>query len=146
MISESSNTTFNKKEIDSVFSLITSTDNQLKEYFDKYLLEEYSNDVSSRLYYIDISEISRFIVNKIKSKQVDFVNDLFIKVEHILSDCDKEVEDLIVVGLFEGIQNTGGSEIDYYHGFDKWLLPISKVKWDNLIDTWEGTDWRKIKQ
>jgi hypothetical protein len=146
MISQASNTTFNKKEIDSVFELITSTDSQLKEYFDKYLFEEYSNDFSPRLPYLDISEISRFIVDKIKSKQPDFLSDLFIKVEQILSDCDKEVEDLIVVGLFEGIQNTGGSEIDYYRGFDKWLLPLSKVKWDNLIDTWEGTNWRERKR
>ena len=133
---------FNKLEINKVFEAITSADIQLKLYFDNYLFEEYKNDFTSRLYYRDISEISRFIVDKIKSKEFYFLKDFFFKIEHILTDCDADVENLIVVGLFEGIQNIGGSEIDYYFGFDSWLLPTSKIKWDNLIDSWEGTNWR----
>jgi hypothetical protein len=70
------------------------------------------------------------------------MNELVTKVEQILTNCDTEIESLIIVGLFEGIQNIGGSEIDYYFGFDNWLLPLSKIKWDNLIDSWEGTDWK----
>ena len=142
MIHQTSNTTFNKLEIDKVFEAITSIDIQLKEYFDNYVFEEYKDDLTSRLYYCDISEISRFIVDKIKSKEYYFLKDLFIKVEQILANCDTEIENLIVVGLFEGIQNIGGSEIDYYFGFDYWLLPLSKIKRDNLIDSWEGTNWR----
>ncbi|HZY35036.1 MAG TPA: hypothetical protein VFE53_00215 [Mucilaginibacter sp.] len=138
------NTRYNILEEDKVFELIISADDELREYFNRYLFDEYNNDLSSRLNYLDIAEISRFIVDKIKSKQADFVKDLFIKVEQILSDCDENVEDLIVVGLFESIQNIGGGrKIDYYRGFDKWLLLISKTKWDNLIDLWEGTSWRK---
>jgi hypothetical protein len=142
VINQASNAIFNKLEIDKVFEAITSIDVQLKEHFDNYVFEEYKNETDSRLYYVDISKISRFIVDKIKSKQYYFLKDLFIKVEQILANCDTEIENLIVVGLFEGIQNIGGSAIDYYFGFDKWLLPISKTKWDNLIDSWEGTDWR----
>ena len=142
MINQTSKAIFNKLEINKVFEAITSVDVQLKLHFESYMSEEYKNDLTSRLYYIDISEISRFMVDKIKSKQYSFLKDLFIKVEEILANCDKEIEDLIVVGLFEGIQNIGGREIDYYFGFDSWLLPISKIKWDNLIDRWEGTNWR----
>jgi hypothetical protein len=141
MINQTSNA-FNKLEFTKVFDTIISVDIQLKTHFDNFLLEEYNNDFDSRLYYVDMGEISRFIVDKIKSKQSYFLKDLFIKVEQILADCDTEVNDLIVVGLFEGIQNTGGSEIDYYFCFDNWLLLLSEIKWDNLIDTWEGTNRR----
>ncbi|HEY4326259.1 MAG TPA: hypothetical protein VGN20_19895 [Mucilaginibacter sp.] len=130
-----------KLEIDKVFDLLTSVDLELKEYFDNYLYEEYKIDNGERLYYLDISEISEFVVNKIKSEQSYFLKEFFAKVEQIFSNCDTAVEELMVVGLFEGMQNT--SDIDYYSGVDKWLLPISKIKWDNLIDMWEGTDWRK---
>ena len=44
--------------------------------------------------------------------------------------------------MFEGIQNVGGPEIDYYNSFDLWLQPTSKKKWDELIDFWEGKEWR----
>ncbi len=138
------NAGFNIIEEDKVFALIISVDDELKEDFDNYLFDEYNDDLSSRLVYIDIAQIALFIVNKIQLKQDDFVKDLFIKVEQILSDCDEKVDELIVVGLFESIQNIGGGrKIDYYRGFDKWLLPISKMKWDNLIDMWEGTNWRE---
>jgi hypothetical protein len=145
MSHEISNPEFNGLEIDKVFETIVAVNVELKEHFDKYLIEEYEIEFSSRLAYLDMAEISRFIVNNIKSRQDHFLKDLFIKIEQILLNCDTEVENLIVVGLFEGIQNIGGIDIDYYSGFDKWLLPTSKLKWDRLIDTWEGPDWRNKK-
>ena len=145
MINQTSKATFNKLEIDKIFEVIVSVDIRLKEHFDKYLFEEYKNDFTPRLYYLDIGEISRFIVDKTRSHQDSFLKTLFIQIEQILLNCDTEVENLIIVGLFESIQNIGGSQIDYYYGFDNWLLPISKTKWDSLIDSWEGADWRNKK-
>ena len=142
MINKTSNAIFNKLEINRVFELLTSVDNQLKTYFDNFLLEEYKYDFDERLHYVDIAEISRFIGDKIKSKQFFFLKEFFIKVEQILADCDAEVSNLIVLGLFESIQNTCGPEINYHADFNSWLLPISKTKWDDLIDSWEGTDWQ----
>jgi hypothetical protein len=99
--------------------------------------------LSERLDYLDIAEIARFLVDKTKAGQTNFFHDFFKNVELVLSNCDSYVENLIVVGLFEGIQNIGGKDIDYYRGFDKWLRPISKQEWSNLIDNWEGHGWRK---
>ena len=107
------------------------------------MFDEYKDNMSERLYYIDIAEISRYLVDKTKAGQPTFFHDFFNQVELILSNCDSYVNDLIVVGLFEGIQNICGNEIDYYRGFDKWLRPKSKQKWNELIDSWEGQDWRK---
>lgn len=142
MTHRTSSIVFTEAHMDKVFETLTTVDEELKKHFQNYLLEKDKNDLSERLAYFDIFEIARFIVDKIKSGQTDFLPIIFKQVEAILACCDTYIENLIVVGLFEGIQNLGGFQIDYYKGFDKWLQPLSKQKWDNLIDSWEGQEWR----
>lgn len=142
MTPQSSNIYFRQDQIDRVFAVLTSTDKELQKRFNKYLLDEYEDESSERLYYLDISEITRFIVDKIKAGQISFFEELFNQIEFILSNCDSYVEELIVIGLFEGIQNVGGKDINYYQSFNQWLKPLSKRNWDELIDFWEGQDWR----
>jgi len=144
MTPQAFNTEFSQAHIDRVFSALTSTDKELRDHFDKYLNDEYDDDFSERLNYLDIAEIARFIVDSVKADQTSFFQLLFTQVELILLKCDSYVNDLIIFGLFECIQNNCSyKEIDYYHGFNKWLNPLSKQKWDGLIDRWEGTDWRE---
>ena len=131
--------------IDNIFEKLISTDKVLKDEFDNYIKEEYKDDQKERLNYFDIGEISKYLIAKLKNRQTEMFHTFFEQVEIILENCDPEVENLIVIGLFEGIQNIGGQEINYYSSFDKWLRPISKSKWDELIDSWEGQDWRKTK-
>ena len=131
--------------VNNIFERLISTDKALKDEFDNYIKEEYKNEQNERLNYLDIGEISRYLITKLKNGQTEMFHTFFEQVEIILEDCDPEVENLIVIGLFEGIQNIGGQEINYYSSFDKWLKPISKLKWDKLIDSWEGQDWRRTK-
>lgn len=140
---QTSNINFNQGHIDKIFAALTSTDKELKEQFEKYLQDEYGGELSERLSYLDIAEVARFLVDKTKAGQTYFFQEFFNQVEIILSNCDRYVDDLLVFGLFEGIQNIGSEDIDYYLGFDRWLKPISKQKWNNLIDSWEGQDWRR---
>jgi hypothetical protein len=137
---------FTQLNSDNVFEALISTDIFLKNLFINYLREEYDGNKDKRLNYFDIAEISRYIVRKIKLKETENFNTFFDAVEDILNNCDSEIENLIVVGLLEGIQNVGGQEIDYYTSFNKWLKPLSKSKWDGLIDFWEGKDWRIKKK
>lgn len=142
MTPQASDMEFSQRHIDNVFSALTSTDEELKNYFNKYLHEEYDEEFSERLYYLDISEIARFLIGKIKTEQTSFFQDFFAQVEVILSKCDSYVNELIVFGLFECTQNNCTyEEIDYYRDFDKWLNLLSKQKWDNLIDRCEGKGW-----
>lgn len=134
---------YNDEGVDKLINELISTDESLKNYYLESLKEEYSDGDPTRLFYVDIENISRYIVECVKKGETDFLDKLFERVEYIISNCDSDVETLMVVGLFEGIQNIGGREIDYYSGFNRWLRPTSKIKWDNLIDGWEGTDWRK---
>jgi hypothetical protein len=146
MTSQLPNIKFNQSQIDKIFEALTSFDAELKKHFDNYILDNNKNDLTERLYYLDIAEIARFIVDKEKNGQTDFFQHFFNQIESILTNCDKYVDNLIVVGLFESIQNICTSGMDYHLNFDKWLQPISKQKWENLIDSWEGKDWRNKKE
>ena len=145
MTQQSSNNQLTKIQKKDVCLSIASADNELKEYFDNYISEEYKTDEVERLDYMDISEIARFILTKFKAKQHEILKVLFDKVETLLIDSDSETENLIVVGLFESLQNICGTETDYHFVFNPWLRPISKEKWDKLIDSWEGIEWRNNK-
>lgn len=133
---------YTENDIDDVINELISVDNSLKDYYTEFYKKEYTDCNPNRRFYSDIASISRYIVHCTKTRKINFFDKFFDKIEHIITHCDSEVENLLVVGLFEGIQNIGGREIDYYFGFDKWLKPTSKAKWDNLIDNWEGKYWR----
>jgi hypothetical protein len=142
MTPQASNIQFVRLQTEKVFRTVTSVDKELEIYFDNYLKEEYKEDISEPIDYCDIGEIARFIVDKLKVGQTELFEPFFANVENVLSDCDTRVENLIVVGLFESIQNICGTEIDYHYVFNSWLKKLSKTKWDELIDSWEGKEWR----
>lgn len=112
--------------------------------FYNFLKTEYQDD-EEKLLYVDIGQISSIIVADFKLGATAYFNIFFEKAEEILESCDSEVENLIVIGLFQDIQNIAGGEINYYSGFNDWLKPVSKSKWYSLIDFREGIDWRNSK-
>ena len=115
-------------------------DSRLKKYYDDYMLEEYQGDITERNSYYDIARIGDFIKEKYKLNDTENFNILFNNIEEILESCDQYVGELIVIGLFESLQNNW-AEIDYYTGFNKWLKPLSKKDWHGLINFWEGKGW-----
>lgn len=134
---------FTQSEIESVFQKLVCSDVSLKKYYEDYMLEEYQGDLTERLPYYDIARIADVIKEKHKSNDTENFNILFTNIEEILESCDHYILELIVIGLFESLQNT--AEIDYYTGFNKWLKPLSKKDSDELIDFWEGKEWRNKK-
>lgn len=133
---------FTYSDLDKVYQVLLSTDKELYTFFHKYLEDEYNGNKSLMLHYFDIAEIGKFLINKLKNGNTDMFELFFEKIEEILNHGDADVQNLIVIGLFEGIQNIGGREINYHSAFNKWLMPKSKLMWHNLIDFWEGTEWR----
>jgi len=133
----------NKNKIDQVdcLTILSNSCKELKADYNNYLLDSYKTleYTNERLAYVDIANIARFIIWKFKSNESDCFDRIFETVEVILKKGDKDTQNLIVVGLFEGIQNIGGwHKVDYYKGFDKWLRPKSKKTWEDLINSWEG--------
>ncbi|HLP38222.1 DUF7674 family protein [Lacibacter sp.] len=133
-------------DLDKVYQVLTSTDKELHTFFHKHIENEYNGDKSLMLHYFDIAEIGKFLIDKLKKGDTSKFELFFEKTEEILNHGDADAQNLIIVGLFEGIQNIGGKEINYHSSFNKWLKPESKLMWDYLIDFWEGTDWRNSKK
>lgn len=92
MTPQTSNIQFSETELDKLFATLTSVDKDLKSHFDKYLWEEYKGDLCERLSYLDIAEISRFLVDNKKSGQTYFFQNFFNQVEFILSNCDSAID------------------------------------------------------
>jgi hypothetical protein len=121
-------------------TILSNSCKELKADYNNYLLDSYQSleFTEDRLPYIDIANISRFIVWKFKSNDTNCLDTVFQYAEIILNKGSETTQNLIIVGLFEGIQNIGGwHQVDYYKGFDKWLRQNSKKAWDDLIDFWE---------
>jgi hypothetical protein len=133
---------YQQSDIEKVFQKLISNWNELTDFYNSEIKIEYGNQ-NDRLNYMDIGEISRFIVEKKKAEQTETFQIFFENVEEIMIYGEHYVKELIVIGLFEGIQNIGGTEIDYYNSFDKWLKPNSLKAWRELIDFWENEDWKK---
>ena len=130
--------------VESAIDLIVSSDHALKQRWDSYSWKEYGDTVhfSERLLYTDIGEICRYIIEKWKTNETQSFPQIFSNLEQILGSCDVQTKNLITTGLFEGIQNIGGKDIDYYYGFNKWLGAVSGEQWRAVIDFWEGKEWR----
>ena len=121
-------------------TILSNSCKELKADFNNYLLDTYQTleYTDNRLTFPDIGNISRFIVWKFKFGDTSCFDKIFENAELILNEGSETTQNLIIVGLFEGIQNVGGwHKVDYYTGFDKWLKPKSKKAWDELIDFWE---------
>jgi uncharacterized lipoprotein NlpE involved in copper resistance len=122
-------------------TILANSCKELKADFNNYLLDSYGTVevTDDRLTYPDIGNIAHFIIWKYKSNETNCFDRIFKSAEIILKKGDDNAQNLIIVGLFEGIQNVGGwHKVDYYKGFDKWLQPESKQSWDVLIEAWEG--------
>ncbi len=127
-----------ESDIEKVFQKLISGWKELTDFYKTEVMFDYE-DPNDRLSYVDIGDIARFIVEEKKSGQTENFGQFFTNVEEIIIHGDHYVQELIVIGLFEGIQNIGGwIEIDYYHSFDKWLKNNSLKAWRELIDSWEG--------
>lgn len=121
-------------------TILSNSCKAMKADFNNYLWDEYQDldFTDSRLPYIDISNMSRFVLWKLTSKDTSCFDTIFQYAEQILLKGTESTRNLIVIGFFEGIQNNAGwHKIDYYHGFDQWLQPKSKKAWNDLIKFWE---------
>ena len=138
-------TEYHQSDIEKVFLKLISNWNEVTDFYNTEVKFDY-DDPNDRLAYVDIGDISRFIVEKKKAEQTEKFEIFFENAEEIMIYGEPYVQELIVIGLFEGIQNIGGSEIDYYRSFDKWLKPNSLKAWRELIDFWEKEDWKKTAE
>jgi hypothetical protein len=121
-------------------TILSNSCKELKADYNNYLMNSYQTleYTEERLSYIDVANISRFIIWKFKKNETQCFDNIFNNAEIILKRGNKEIQELIVIGFFESMQNISGwHKVDYHYAFDKWLRPQSKKEWDALIEFWE---------
>ena len=127
-------TIYTETTIENVFQKLISGWDELSNFYHK----EIKVHESDRLAYIDMADIARFIVKKKKANETKHFSRFFENTEAILEQSDAYIQNLIVIGLFEGIQNIGGQEIAYKTSYNEWLGPKSLKEWRKLINFWGG--------
>ena len=135
--------TYNINTLDTVFELLTSSSSYVKNNWEKYFKEEYINHKDrERLTYFDMMAISSFVIKLFQKKKHKELKSLFDAVEEILLDCDSEVQNLILAGLIEGIQQICPyKKIDMRYEFDTWLSHLTNKNWDELTGFYNFERW-----
>lgn len=95
--------------------------------------------------YIDIAVIAHHLkslypARQTKNNRIDASEFplFFEQVEEFYSYQEKEINELLTIGLFEALQNITASEYGQWTRFEPWLGGRSRKAWDQLIQTWNG--------
>lgn len=127
------NKKYNIQQLNQVHASLISASPFLKEKWFEYLENNYSGERQERLTYFDMMEISALVICLFQQKKSNELQLFFDHVEEILLDADEEVNNLMLAGLIEGIQQICRNEnIDMRCEFDQWLSPVTKKNWDEL--------------
>ena len=122
-------------ESDDVRDLLTEACPGLAEPF-----AEEDAESPERLNYLEISAAARWLAARARDGDESCLPAIFEVAERVLVDGTKSARDLIVVGLFEALQNhnvTGGVEWSLW---ERYLGPLSRDAWQALIDFWGGDE------
>ena len=88
--------------------------------------------------YLRASALAQHVVDLCERGQVDELPGLFATAEDLLGSADRDVVDLVRMGLFESLQNVC-SHVDVHvepGTLEGWLGPRGKAAWDELLGLW----------
>ncbi len=125
------------------FEILTAITPELKERWEKHIVDEYGSYdeyQDNKLDYIDIGVFVQFLKEKYLENDTEIFYLFFSELEKIIRHANSYTKELMVVGLLEGLQNSCGEDIDYYNAFHKWMLSKTRGHWNELIKYWEGSD------
>ncbi len=97
---------------------------------------EFWEDEPVRGHYNDISVVAHHLVDRFAAGDTSEFPGVFELVERCLAESDEQVQELIVVGLLEGIQNTASHQAFGMAVFEPWLGPRSRAAWEDLCAFW----------
>jgi hypothetical protein len=88
--------------------------------------------------YIDISIIVHWLVDSYAIGNTDYFPALFQKAELLLESGHPSQQEVVVIGLFEDLQNVASHRDFGWKVFEKWLGPRSLAAWKEVESAWEG--------
>ncbi len=79
-----------------------------------------------------MGELAHYVVEAYEQGNTTQYQELFSAVEHVLQKGDREIQNLIWVGLLEDIQNIASHCSFGPDAFRSWLGPQSLIAWDEV--------------
>jgi hypothetical protein len=136
-----------KTTVDEAITLIVNSNPELKAYWDNTIDEEYEGAYEeNRQDLIDIITVVDYIIEKYRSNDTSDLSTVFANIEEAFQNPSFDAKELIVTGIFEGLQNSCDMEqLDFRNGFDSWLGPKSKRAWEGLIYLHDSNDPYEVK-
>ncbi len=90
-------------------------------------------------YYNDITEFVYFVVRDLyPSGQIEEVHRALDMMEDLLKNGSSAVQELVVIGFFEDLQNLASRQAFGKEAFIPFLGPKSREAWDELERFWSG--------
>ena len=122
--------------IKDIFPLLIEATPSFKTHWDKFI-QEYKED-ESYPYYLCMSDFNRHIIKLLKEKELNQLKKTFKVIEHILIEFDHDSQELITVGLLEGIQNQVESKKVKREEVESLLQPETEFWWNKVYRFWEN--------
>jgi hypothetical protein len=116
------------------FETIIATVPDFQPRYQKFLVHWHGEDIP---WYLAMGELAHYIVEAYEQGDTSRYQELFSAVERVLTSGDSEVQNLIVVGLLEDIQNIASHRSFGPDVFRGWLGPQSLIAWDELNRGWQ---------
>jgi hypothetical protein len=91
-----------------------------------------------RLTYHEVSEAVRLMAEWFRGGLTDCFAALFGAFERCLLEGNDEAVELILVGVFEDLQNGNITEMDDFSVWEPFLHPVSARGWKAVVDFWNG--------
>ena len=93
-------------------------------------------DDTNRGYYNDASVIAQHLVASFERGELAEFPAAFALLERCFAEGNAEVQNLVAVGVIEGIQNVASHRLFGPQVFRPWLGSASRAAWDKLCDFW----------
>jgi hypothetical protein len=89
---------------------------------------------------MDLTDLAGHLVNLIKEDKVDEFIGVFGTVENLISLGNEKVIRFIAISFLEDLQNMSGNNGIDPESFSDWLLPNTRVWWDEINRFWHDLE------
>ncbi len=105
---------------------------ELEAYYSKYHIVPGSEP----FYYTEAEILNDWLYERLESHETDCFPAVFALIERLLAEGNNQVTDLVVTGIFEGLQNRANYAALSGNGhtiFCPWLGPLTRKLWDAIL-------------
>lgn len=88
--------------------------------------------------YGELPWINAYMVDLASQGRTECFPAVFALIENLLLEGSPDVQNWVVVGVLEGVQNQVSHTDLGYGVFEPWLGPETRKAWDALIEAWGG--------